>query len=198
MPEFPKPTRRTTLTQFCETLVPAWSALLADPALKDSPALHVDITVDDETQHLILHAQGPRHGQGASQTPHLRVTCDKAAWRTAMESLVSLGIEHLEKRHEKARATLLLLQPQAQASLTAVMQNPGTLEFTFVDDAGDAAVYTFRLGTGVGPVTKIKLDDKRLHALVSGHAKLPQVLSSVDIAGDAGYVTRLVQLVLQG
>jgi hypothetical protein len=195
-PEFPRPTRRTTLTQLCQELVPAWSAQMAHPALDHSPSFTVQITVDNDTQHLILHATGPRHGQGAASAPHLSISCDKEAWHTAMESLLSLAIDHLEKRRDKARAVLLVLQPQAQATLTALMQNPGTIAFTFVDDAGDPSVYTVRIGTGSGPTTQLSIDDKNLRSLVAGHAGVPQILASIDIKGDAGYLTRLVQTLI--
>lgn len=195
--ELPKPTRRTTLTQLCQELVPAWTAALADPAHStDTPAVCVQVTVDDDTQHVILHVQGPKHTVGPAVAPHLCITCDKDAWRTAMESLLPLAITNLETRLDKARGALTVLQPHAEAALQTFLANPGNIVFTFTDDAGDNASFTFRLGSGSGPTTRIGIDDKRLHALISGHARMPQVLGAVDIQGDAAYLTRLVQVLM--
>lgn len=195
--ELPKPTRRTTLTQLCQELVPAWSHALSSPAhVPQTPAFVVQLTVEGDTQHLELHTQGAAHKMGPAENPHVALSCDKDAWRTAMETLVPLGISHLETRLESAKRTLTALQPQAKGMLETFFANPGAIVLTFTDDAGDTAEYTFRLGTGSGPTTRVGLDDKRLHNLINGHAKIPQVLASVDIQGDAAYVTRLLQAFL--
>lgn len=188
MNDLPRPRPGCTPSQFYLEYIPAFLRALGVTA-RPHPLVTTEIRVAEEVFTLSLVNGVLTAQQGPSAGALVCVTSDRPSWEIATLDLWPRVMKRLDWAGIRAGAMVV-----DAAAVAAVRSQPGLIQLTFTDDAGDTARCSIAIAGGRGPEVHVHAGENDLWALVAARAGWAQLLRSrTRIEGDVAYLLRLLR-----